>query len=60
MAKAVTIQRPRRWDTPFSDDMDDIDVERILALDPFREMDLDRFTETLSLAGIISNDRTAC
>lgn len=36
--------------------MDGIDVERILALDPFRDMDGDRFPDTLPLAGIISND----
>ncbi|MBC8239431.1 MAG: cyclic nucleotide-binding domain-containing protein, partial [Alphaproteobacteria bacterium] len=56
MAEVVTIPRPRRWDTPFSDEMDSIDVERILALDPFREMDRDRFPDSLPLAGIISND----
>lgn len=36
--------------------MDTIDVERILALDPFREMDRDRFPTSLSLTGIIRND----
>ncbi|MBC8242291.1 MAG: cyclic nucleotide-binding domain-containing protein, partial [Alphaproteobacteria bacterium] len=56
MVDAVTIQRPRRWDAPFSGDMNNVEVERILALDPFREMDRDRFPATLSLAGIINND----
>ena len=56
MVDAVTIQRPRRWDAPFSGDMNNVEVERVLALDPFREMDRDRFPATLSLAGIISND----
>ena len=56
MVKAVTIQRPRRWDQPFSEDMDDVEVERILGLDLFREMDRDRFPDTLSLPGIIRND----
>jgi len=56
VVEVVTIPRPRRWDTPFSDEMDNIDVERILALDPFREMDRDRFPDSLPLAGIISND----
>ena len=48
MVDAVTIQRPRRWDAPFSGDMNNVEVERILALDPFREMDRDRFPATLS------------
>jgi len=56
MVEAVTIQRPRRWDSPFSDHMGNAEVERILSLDLFRDMDRDRFPETLSLAGIISND----
>lgn len=56
MVEAVTIQRPRRWDAPFSEDMDNVAVERVLALEPFRDMDRDRFPDTLSLAGIISND----
>ena len=56
MVEVVTIQRPRRWDTPFSDDMGVIEVERILALDLFREMDRDRFPDSLPLTGIISND----
>jgi Fe-S-cluster-containing dehydrogenase component/CRP-like cAMP-binding protein len=36
--------------------MGTVEVERILSLEPFRDMDRDRFPETLSLAGIISND----
>jgi len=42
MVEAVTIQRPRRWDAPFSEDMDQAEVDRILALEPFRDMDRDR------------------
>ena len=56
MLEAVTIQRPRRWDSPFSEDMDNVEVDRILGLEPFRDMDRDRFPDTLTLAGIISND----
>lgn len=36
--------------------MGTVEVERILSLELFRDMDRDRFPETLSLAGIISND----
>lgn len=56
MIESVMIQRPRRWDSPFSEEMGTLEVERILTLEPFREMDRDRFPDTLSLAGIISND----
>ena len=56
MVEAVTIQRPRRWDSPFSDQMGNAEVERVLSLELFRDMDRDRFPDTLSLAGIISND----
>ena len=56
MVEAVTIQRPRRWDSPFAEEMGDAEVERILALEPFRDMDRDRFPETMSLVGIIRND----
>ena len=56
MVEAVTIQRPRRWDSPFAEGMGDAQVERILALEPFRDMDRDRFPETMSLIEIIKND----
>jgi len=56
MVEAVTIQRPRRWDSPFSDQMGNAEVERVLSLELFRDMDRDRFPDTLSLTGIISND----
>mgnify|MGYP001161247608 CR=1 FL=1 len=56
MVEAVTIQRPRRWDSPFAEEMGDAEVERILALEPFRDMDRDRFPETMSLVEIIRND----
>ncbi|MFP6773676.1 MAG: cyclic nucleotide-binding domain-containing protein [Alphaproteobacteria bacterium] len=56
MVEVVTIQRPRRWDSPFSDHMGKTEVERVLSLELFRDMDPDRFPDTLSLAGIISND----
>lgn len=45
MVEAVTIQRPRRWDSPFSDQMGNAEVERVLSLELFRDMDRDRFPE---------------
>ena len=56
MVEVVTIQRPRRWDSPFSEEMSDTEAERILALEPFCDMDQDRFPETMSLTEIIRND----
>lgn len=56
MADTVTIQRPQRWDSPFGPDMSEEDVQRIMALEPFASMDLERFPATLGLDGIISND----
>ena len=56
MVEAVTIERPKRWDARFSEDMNGTEVERVLALEPFCHMDRDRFPQTLSLTGIIAND----
>ncbi len=56
MTETVTIQRPKRWDSPFGPEVTDDDVERVLSLKPFCNMDPQRFKGTLSLAGIIKND----
>jgi Fe-S-cluster-containing dehydrogenase component/CRP-like cAMP-binding protein len=55
---AVQISRPDRWGVPFSDQMTDEDVERLLALRLFREDQIDpgRFSKRLPLAGILKND----
>ena len=52
----TTIQRPQRWDSPFGPEMTDADVERVLALEPFCNMDPERFPASQSLAGVIKND----
>ena len=56
MARSVLIQRPRRWDNPFSADMTDADVDRILEIDLFRNMDAEGFPASTPLREIIRND----
>ena len=56
MATGVAIQRPERWDNPFSPDMSESEVDRIMNLDMFRDMDTSKFSETVSLRDIIRND----
>lgn len=52
----LVVQRPMRWDNPFSRNMTDADVERVIALAPFRDMDERSFPPTMSLRDIIRND----
>jgi hypothetical protein len=47
--KTVLIQRPRRWDKPFSPDMSDADVDWVLTLKPFSDMDDSKFPKLASL-----------
>jgi Fe-S-cluster-containing dehydrogenase component/CRP-like cAMP-binding protein len=56
MADAVKIQRPQRWDVPFSSEMTEMDVSRILSLAPFSEMVQENFPASASLEDIIQND----
>lgn len=56
MATGIAIQRPERWDNPFIPDMSESEVDRIMDLDMFRDMDTSKFSETVSLRDIIRND----
>lgn len=56
MIDALKIDKPQRWDQPFSEDMTDADVEFVLGIEPFKRMDADRFPAALPLADIIKND----
>lgn len=56
MAMGVAIQRPERWDNPFCPDMSESEVDKIIGLDMFRDMDTSKFSETVSLRDIIRND----
>jgi Fe-S-cluster-containing dehydrogenase component/CRP-like cAMP-binding protein len=51
-------QKPQRWDeaTSFGDVMSDADVERLLAVSPFKEMNPDAFPKRLPLRGILQHD----
>jgi Fe-S-cluster-containing dehydrogenase component/CRP-like cAMP-binding protein len=50
------IQRPTRWDVPFSSEMTSQEVERLLRILPFADMDPSRFPATCSLRDILLND----
>ncbi len=52
----VTVERPQRWDAPFGDAMGDAEVDQLLELDPFYEMDPAGFPSALPLREILKND----
>jgi Fe-S-cluster-containing dehydrogenase component/CRP-like cAMP-binding protein len=52
----IAIPRPRRWDVPFGEKMTEADVDRLLAIDPFRGIDPAAFPPTLPLRGILLGD----
>lgn len=48
--------RPARWDVPFDAQMTDQDVDRLLAIEPFRSVDPKRFPPNTQLRDILQND----
>lgn len=54
--ESVAVQRPRRWDSPFGEEMTDGNVDAILASRLFRSIDPDQFPAALSLRDIVRND----
>ena len=65
MAKIQSMDKPGRWDLPFSRDlpndaecrdMTDQDIDRLLSTKPFGQMDLNRFPARLQLDDILRND----
>jgi Fe-S-cluster-containing dehydrogenase component/CRP-like cAMP-binding protein len=52
----VALERPRRWDEPFGDAMRDEDVDQLLDLPPFSDMDPTAFPTALPLREILKND----
>ena len=50
------IARPQRWDAPFGPEMADADVERLLALPEFADIDAEGFPKHTPLEGILRND----
>jgi Fe-S-cluster-containing dehydrogenase component/CRP-like cAMP-binding protein len=51
-----SIQRPERWSIPFSTEMTDADVDRMLTIEPFSKLDPKRFRGKVTLRGILQND----
>src|SRR5215203_2825839 len=51
----IAITRPKRWDVPFGR-MTDTDVDQLLAVQPFCEIDASAFPPTLPLRGILVGD----
>lgn len=56
MNQTLAIERPRRWDQPFGPDMTESDVDRVLDLEIFRDIDQSQFPKDQSLRDIIRND----
>lgn len=52
----VVIERPRRWDVPFGEAMRDEDVDQLLDLPPFCDMDPQAFPSALPLRDLLKND----
>ena len=50
------IQRPRRWDEPFDSGMTERDVDLLLELLPFSNMDATAFPRSIPLRGLLKND----
>jgi Fe-S-cluster-containing dehydrogenase component/CRP-like cAMP-binding protein len=52
----VELQRPERWDNPFSPDMSREEVDRVLGAPPLNEIEVGNFPSTASLRDVIRND----
>jgi len=53
---ASPLNRPKRWDKPFSEDTSEVDVRRILSMAPFRDMNPETFPRSAQLPDILRND----
>ncbi len=52
----LVIDKPERWDSSFDPDMTEADVNRLLEIRPFSEMDAAKFSKRTPLRGILQND----
>jgi Fe-S-cluster-containing dehydrogenase component/CRP-like cAMP-binding protein len=52
----MMINRPQRWDKPFDPDMSEAEVDRIMDMDLFRDVDTSKFSAAMGLRDIIRND----
>jgi Fe-S-cluster-containing dehydrogenase component/CRP-like cAMP-binding protein len=50
------LNRPRRWDVAFGEDMSVADVNRLLRIAPFKDMDPAAFPRSAQLQDILKND----
>ncbi|MSU28269.1 MAG: cyclic nucleotide-binding domain-containing protein [Pedosphaera sp.] len=50
------IEKPERWDSSFDPDMTEADVNRLLEIRPFSEMNSGKFAKRIPLRGILKND----
>ena len=55
-AAAAPLNRPRRWDVPFSKETTAAEVKRLLGLAPFKDMDPAAFPRSAQLPDILKND----
>lgn len=55
-ANPLILDRPGRWDASFDPDMSQEDVERVLSIAPFSEMDASKFPKRISLGDILQHD----
>jgi Fe-S-cluster-containing dehydrogenase component/CRP-like cAMP-binding protein len=57
MSNSVSgLSRPRRWDVAFSKDMSSVEVERLMTMPPFKDMDPTAFPRSAQLHDILKND----
>src|SRR4051812_14089184 len=51
----IAIPRPQRWDVPFGPITEE-DIDRLLAIEPFRGIDASAFPPTVPLRGVLMGD----
>src|SRR6266478_4259706 len=51
-----TIERPQRWDAAFDPAMTEADVDRLLAIPPFSQMNPEKFPQRTPLREILMHD----
>ena len=56
MPEIIAIERPQRWDVPFGPEMTEADVDHLLTIEPFKNIDPHKFPESTPLRGILLND----
>ena len=50
------VDKPQRWDSQFDPEMTEADVDRVMEVRPFSEMDVNKFSKRTPLRGILLND----